>query len=150
MSFSSRSRFRSSFVTFFGETGGFPHGISEAGVSPSGPSSLCHYNPFSRFDKVGDDLTSVLIVDNSTAGDGDHEIVSPKTRLELSLPGASVACLELSLVFEVSKSQSTGKGFKKNVSSPTAVAAVRTALGNKFFPAETEASVSALAGPDLN
>ena len=119
------------------------------GVPPSGTPSLCCDHPLSRLDEVGDDFARILVIDYSAAGHGDDEVLSGEPRFEAPFSRPSVLRLKLFLVFEVGKGEGARSSLEDDIPSPAAVGTVRAALGNEFFPAEAEASVSASSPDDL-
>ena len=128
-----------------GELGDLAGRGGKVAVAPAAAATLGHDHRFGagqvRHDKVG-----LGLLQHSTAGHADDQVVAVGTAHALSAAILAVGRGVLALVAEVHQGRQVVVRHKDDITAAAAVAAVRTARRHEFFAVERHRTVAALAG----
>src|SRR5262245_21638796 len=120
-------------------------GVAEAAIASSG-----NHRALTRLGEIREQDLTVLFIDVRSSRHFQHDILTARTVAVLAHPGAAVLGLEMLLVAVVYECVEAIDRLYDHVSAPAAVAAVRSAEFDEFFPPERYAAVPAIAGAYVN
>ena len=127
-------------------------GSREARVALAAPSAARHDESIPGFDEIVQQFAGVCVVDDRAhrSRHFDRSAVPPCTVAAFAVPSA--LGFVLGVEAKVKKSVVMLAGYEDNIAAAPSVASAGSAPGNKFFPAESETAVAAVAclDADLN
>ena len=115
-------------------------------VAPAAAAAFGYDSLLAVMAQVGNDLARFFVFYNRSQGNRNEQVFGVAAVAVRPLALAAGLGLEQAAETEVDEGVDVAVGYEDDVAAVTAVAAVRTALGDKFFAAETAHAVAAFSG----
>ena len=132
-----------------GKPGGLPGGGGKVGVAPAALSAAAEDIRLIA-GHVLDNLVGFRVPDQGAPRDPDGKGFAVLTAFALAHAVRALLRRVFALVAEIHEGGEVVVHLQNDVAAGNAVAAVRTACGDVFFPVEGDAAIAAVASPDGN
>ena len=119
-------------------------------VAPAAAAAFGYDGLLAVMAQVGNDLTRFFVFYDRPQGNRNEQVFGVAAVAVRPLTLAARLGLEQAAEAEVDEGVDIAVGYEDDVAAVTAVAAVRTALGDKFFAAEAAHAVAAFSGLHKN
>ncbi len=100
--------------------------------------------------QVGDQIASLIVVDERAGGDANGHIIARLAELTLAASGLAAMSAPVVLTGHVEKRVDVRRGFEVDVAASTTVSSIRTSFGDVGFASEGKSTVASLPREDFD